>query len=40
LQTLDLRFTRVTDTGMSELRKALPGCKMSRADIPILNPPK
>jgi hypothetical protein len=25
LQTLDLRFTRVTDAGVKELRKALPG---------------
>jgi hypothetical protein len=40
LQVLDLRFTRVTEAGLKELRKALPGCTISRADIPDLKIPK
>jgi hypothetical protein len=30
LHTLDLRFTKVTDAGLKELRKALPGCQITR----------
>ena len=30
LRKLDLRFTRVTDVGANELRKALPDCKIYR----------
>ena len=28
LQTLQLRFTKVTDTGVADLKKALPNCKI------------
>jgi hypothetical protein len=30
LQGLDLRRTKVTDTGVAELQKALPDCKIVR----------
>jgi len=40
LRTLDLRYTRVTEAGLKELRKALPRCTMSRADVPVLAPPR
>jgi len=30
LQSLDLFITHVTDAGIKELQKALPGCQISR----------
>ena len=30
LQTLDLRFTQITDQGIADLKKALPNCKITK----------
>ena len=40
LKTLDLRYTQVTEAGVKELRKALPGCTITRADVPKLKFPQ